>query len=131
MRLQTDQEFKQRNIEELNEKFSVKMYSSHLRGAKTFAVEQEIRELKKLLLRSNRIAKFKAKHIKPDQLIKKATFNLNNTRPAKYGYSPKQIDEKALDPETGKYFQEVYDFHHLIKVKQNRDQIERFDTKVD
>ena len=29
MRLQTDQEFKQRNIEELNKKFNVKMYSTH------------------------------------------------------------------------------------------------------
>ena len=56
-------------------------------------------------------------------------FNLNNTR--SNTYSPEQIDEKALDPETGKYFQEVYDFHCLIKVKENRDQIERFDTKFD
>ena len=34
MRLQTDQEFKQSNIEELNEKFNVKMYSTHLRDGK-------------------------------------------------------------------------------------------------
>ena len=30
--------------------------------------------------------KFKGKRIKPNELIKKATFNLNNTRSAKYGY---------------------------------------------
>ena len=66
MRLQADQEFEQRNIEELNEKFNVKMYSSHLRGGKTFAAEQEICEIKKLLLRSKRIAKFKGKRIKPN-----------------------------------------------------------------
>ena len=47
MRLQTDQEFKQRNIEELNKKFDVEMYSTHLRGGKAFAAEQKIRELKK------------------------------------------------------------------------------------
>ena len=48
-------------------------------------------------------------------------FNLNNTRSAKYGYSPEQIKEQALDLETGKYFQKVYDFHGLIKVKEDRD----------
>ena len=51
MRLQTDQEFKQRNIEELNKKFDVEMYSTHLRGGKAFAAEQKIRELKKTFIR--------------------------------------------------------------------------------
>ena len=64
-------------------------------------------------------------------MIKKATFNLNNARSAKYGYSPDQIEEQSVDPNTGKYFQEVYDFHRLIKVKENRDRTEKFDTKVD
>ena len=30
MRLQTDQEFKQRNIEQLDKKFKIEMYSTHL-----------------------------------------------------------------------------------------------------
>ena len=71
MRLQTDQEFKQRNIEELNKKFNVEIYSTHLKGGKAFAAEQKIRELKKLLLRSKRRAKLKGKRIKPNELIKK------------------------------------------------------------
>ena len=66
--------------------------------------EQKICEPTKLLLRCKRIEKFKGKHIKPNEPIKKATFNLNNTRSAKYRYSPKQIEEQALDPETEKYF---------------------------
>ena len=41
MRLQTDQEFKQRNIEQLNKKFNVEMYSEHLRSGKAFAAEQK------------------------------------------------------------------------------------------
>ena len=86
---------------------------------------------KKLLLRSKHIAKFKGKWIKPKELIKKATLYLNNIRSAKYRFSPEQIEEKALDPETGKYFQEVYNFHCLIKVKEKRDQRDRFDVKVD
>ena len=91
----------------------------------------KIRELKKLLSRSKYIAKFKVKCIELNELIKKAMFNSNNTKAAKYGYSPEQIEEKALDPEIGKYFQEVYDFPCLIKVKENRDQTERYDAKVD
>ena len=55
MKLQTDQEFKQRNREELNKKFNVEMYRIHLRGGKAFAAEQKIRELKKLLLRNKLI----------------------------------------------------------------------------
>ena len=131
MRLQTDQEFKQRNIEQLNTKFNVEMYSTHLRGGKAFAAEQKIGELKKLLLRSKRTEKFKGKRIKPNELTKKATFNSNNTRSAKYGYLPEQIEEQALNPDTGKYFQEVYEFHSLIKVKEDRDRVERFDSKID
>ena len=92
-----------------------------LEGWKSFCSRKNNRQLKKLLLTSKGIAKFKGKRIKPNELIEKATFNLNNTRPGKYGYSPEQIEEKALDPETGKYLYKVYDFHLLIKVKENRD----------
>ena len=66
--------------------------------------QKKNRELKKLLLRSKRIEKFRVKRIKPNELIKKATLNLNNTRSAKYGYSPEQIEEQALNLDTGKYF---------------------------
>ena len=41
MRLQTDQEFKQRNIEELDKKLNFEMYSTHLRGGKPFATESK------------------------------------------------------------------------------------------
>ena len=72
MRLQTDPEFKQRNIEQLNKNFNVETYSAHLTGRNAFAAEQKIRELKKLLLRSKRIEKFKGKRIKPTDLRKKS-----------------------------------------------------------
>ena len=75
--------------------------------------------------------KFKGKRIKSNELIRKATFNLNNTRS---GYSPQQIEEQALDPKMRKYFKEVLIIvliKVLIKVKENRDQLERFDAKVD
>ena len=70
-------------------------------------------------LRRKRRETFKGKRIKPNQLIKKVTLNLYNTRSAKYGYSPEQIDEQALNSDTGKYFQEVYDFYGLVNVKKD------------
>ena len=70
-------------------------------------------------LRRKRRETFKGKRIKPNQLIKKVTLNLYNTRSAKYGYSPEQIDEQVLNSDTGKYFQEVYDFYRLINVKKD------------
>ena len=45
-------------------------------------------------------------------------FNLNNTRSTKCGYSPEQIEEQQ------RYFQEVSDFHRLIKLKENKDRTE-------
>ena len=39
MRLQTDQEFKQRKIFELNKKINVEKDSANLRGGKAFAAE--------------------------------------------------------------------------------------------
>ena len=45
------------------------MCSTNLRGGKAFAAEQNICELKKLLLRSKRIQKFFKKHVKPNDLI--------------------------------------------------------------
>ena len=71
MRLETDQEFKQRKIFELNKKLNVEMYSTNLRGGKAFAAEQKIRELKRTLLKKKRMEKFKRERIKPNELIKK------------------------------------------------------------
>ena len=47
MHLQTDLEFNQNKIKELNKRFDVDMLHTRLRGGKTFAAEQKIRELKK------------------------------------------------------------------------------------
>ena len=98
MRLQIDREFQQTNFQKLNKEFDVDMHSTNLRGGKAFAAEQKIHELKKLLLRSKCIKKSLGKRVKPKDLIQKATFNLNNTRSAKYGFSPEQIEGKSFDP---------------------------------
>ena len=86
--LQTDLEFQQNNIKKLNEENDVEMYSTKIRGGKAFAAEQKIREVKKLLLISKRIKQSNKKRINSNELIKKATFNLNNKVSPKYGLSP-------------------------------------------
>ena len=45
MRLQTDLEFKQNKIFDLNKKYNVEMFSTTVRGGKAFVAEQKIREL--------------------------------------------------------------------------------------
>ena len=97
MRLQTDQEFQQTNIKKLNKEYDIEMYSTTSRGGKAFAAEQKICKLKKLLLRSKRIHKLQGKRVKPNELIKKATFNLNNVKSPKYGYAPQKVQNKSLD----------------------------------
>ena len=44
-RLQTDQEFRQNKIFDLNEKYNVDMFSIAVRGGKACAAEQKLREL--------------------------------------------------------------------------------------
>ena len=131
MRLQTDQEFQQNNIRKLNKEYNVDMYSTKLRGGKTFTAEQKIRELKKLLLRSKRIQKLDGKRVKPNELTKKVTFNLNNSISPKYGYALQEIETKSLDKDTGKNFQEIYDFHKLWKIKEKRLRNEKYSKRLD
>ena len=131
MRLQTDREFQQMDIKKLNKEFDVDMYSTNLRSGKPFAAEQKIREWKKLLLRSKRIKKLLGKRVKRNELIKKATCNLNNTHCVKYSFSPEQIEEKCLDPKEGQKFRETYDFSKLCRIKEAQGRSERYAKNLD
>ena len=113
MRLQTDLEFKQNEIKKLNEQYSVEMFHYKVRGGKTFAAEQKIREFKKLLLKTKRFEKDKRKRIKPNDFIKKAAKNMNETISTKHELEPETIQKRRLNPNDGKYFQEIYDFMRL------------------
>ena len=59
--MQTDKEFNQNKIKQLNKNFDIEMYHTNLRGRKAFAAEQKICEFKKILLRSKRFEKTKRK----------------------------------------------------------------------
>ena len=62
MRLQTDLEFQQNDIKNLNEKYNVDMFSARVSGGKAFAAEPKIREFKKLLLKTKNLYKKKARN---------------------------------------------------------------------
>ena len=91
IRLQADLEFKQSQIKKLNDKFNVDMFHTRVRGGKVFAADQKIREFKKILLRSKRSEKDRGKRIKPNDLIRKAAQNMNETISKKYQLAPETI----------------------------------------
>ena len=109
----------------------MKCFHTKTRGGKAFAAEQKIREFKKILLRSKRFEKIKKNRIKPNQLIKNAAENMNQTVSAKYGIAPENIEEKSLDPKDRKYFQEVYDFMRLKKIQNNEIRVDKYNQRID
>ena len=97
MRLQTDLEFKQNKIFDLNKKYNVAMFSTAVRGGKAFATEQKLRELKKIISKSlalQRNSKVKLKS--PNAIIEKAVENMNSLPTIKYGLEPDKIEKRSL-----------------------------------
>ena len=106
------------------------MFHTKVRGGKAFAAEQKIREFKKILLTSKRLEKDRGKRIKPNDLIKKAAKNMNETISTKYQLAPETIEKRSLNPNDGKYFQEIYDFMRLRKIKNNQTRNDKYNQKL-
>ena len=102
-----------------------------VRGGKAFVTEKKIREFKKILLRSKRFEKSRINRIKPNDLIKKAAQNMNETISTKYQLAPKTIEKRSLNPNEGKYFQEIYDFMRIRKIENNQMRNDKYDQKID
>ena len=99
------------------------MFSGRVRGGKAYAVEQKIREFKKLLFRSKRLLKATSnKRFDSRKLIRKVVENMNSDNSQKYGYAPNAIEEKAVE---SKRFRGIYDFYRLVEVKQHAERYER------
>ena len=131
MCLPTGLEFKQNQILKLNDEFNVEMFHMWLRDGKAFAVEQKIRKFKKVLLRSKSLEKQGGKRNKPNDLIRKAAQNMNETIPTKYQLVPETIEKRSLNPNDGKYFQEIYDFMRLQKIENNQIRNDKYNQKID
>ena len=128
MRLQTDLEFQQNKIKRLNKKYNVEMFSTKLRGGKTFAAEQKIREFKKLLLKMKTLFKKSSKRSKPNEIIRKVTTNMNKTKTERYQMEPKEVEKQALSDDD---FREKYDFYRLEKVGKHTNRLNRYNIKKD
>ena len=86
----------------------MEMFSTSLRGGKTFAAEQKIRELK------TRIAKIFSQKLKMSliKIIEMSTANMNIWPSKKYGFSPEEVEKRALESER---FRTVYNMRRLEK----------------
>ena len=128
MRLKTDLEFQQNEIKNLNKKYNVEMFSTRVRGGKAFAAEQKIREFKKLLLKVEALYKKNKTKVKPSELIKKVTMNMNKTKTAEYQIEPENVEKKSLEDDN---FREKFDFHRIDKVGKHNKSIKRYMAKKD
>ena len=110
MRLQVDNKFQQVKIKDLNDINNVEMFTSAVRGGKTFAAEQKIRELK------TRIAKIDAQKLKisPSEITEMSTANMNLSPSKKYGLPPEQLECRALSNER---FQIIFNMKTIEKTQ--------------
>ena len=113
MRLQTDLEFQQNEIKNLNKKYNVEMFSTRVRGGKAFAAEQKIREFKKPLLKIKVLYKKNKIKFKPNEIVKKATTNMNKTKSTKYQIEPEYVERKSLEDDN---FRQKFDFIELERL---------------
>ena len=56
---------------------------------------------------------------------------MNETISTKYELAPETIEKRNLNPNDGKYFQEIYDFMRLKKIGHNQTRNERYNEKID
>ena len=92
---------------------------------------RKLESFKKILLKSKRLGKDRGKRIKPNNLIKKAAQNMNETISTKYQLAPETIEKRSLNPNDGKYFQEIYDFMRVRKIETNQTRNDQYNEKLD
>ena len=115
----------------MNDELNVDMSHTRVRGGKDFAAEQKIREFKRILLRSKGLEKDRGKRIKPNDLNRKAAQNVNEKLSTKYQLAPETVEKRSLNPNEGKYFQEIYDFMRLRKIGNNQMRNDKYNQKLD
>ena len=128
MRLQTDLEFNQNIIKKINKEHNVEMFHTKIRGGKAFVAEQKIGKFKQILNQSKRLFKRGGKRLQPNELIKKAVENMNETLSQKYDVAPETIESNSLKSE---YFKRMFDFQRIKKVEETNRRQEKFAIKKD
>ena len=109
-------------MKDLNDLNNVDMFLTSLRGGKAFAAEQKIRELKarisKLYVQKLRVSSKK--------IIELSTANMNIQPSKKYGFSPEEVERRALESERLRI---VYNMHRLKKTDELNQRQDRYDKK--
>ena len=83
-------------------------------------------------MKSKRFIKRGGERIKPNELIKKAVQNMNETNSNKYGIPPDTVEKKTLDSsEDSEFNREMYDFLRLKKVDNNQQRNAKYESKKD
>ena len=55
---------------------------------------------------------------------------MNETISTKYQLAPETIEKRSLNPNDGKYFQEIYDFMRIKKIENNQMRNDKYDRKI-
>ena len=56
---------------------------------------------------------------------------MNKIISTKYQLVPETIEKRSLNPNDGKYFQEIYDFMRLQKIENNQMRNDKYNQKTD
>ena len=122
MRLQVDNEFQQVKIKDLYDINNVEMFTSALRGKKTFATEQKMRELK------TRIAKINVQKLKisPVKILEISTANMNVRPSKKYGIAPEEVERRGLSNER---FKTIFNMKRIEKTYGLHPRLDDYDKK--
>ena len=56
---------------------------------------------------------------------------MNEAISTKYQLAPETIQKRSLNPNDGKYFQEVYDFIRIKKIENNQMRNDKYDQNID
>ena len=92
------------------------------------AAEQKIRELKNGLKSFKRLNKIEKKTLKPNEILKKATANMNLQLTRKYGVPPEEVEKKSIESEE---YRLTYDFSRLKNADKDAERYSRSDRKSD
>ena len=88
MRLQVDNEFQQVKIKDLNDQNNVEVFTTSVRGGKTFVTEQKIKELK------TNVSKINAQKLKisSSKIIEASTLNRTSQKALNMVYPQKKLN---------------------------------------
>ena len=127
VRLQIDQEYKQIKIFDLNKKYNVDMFSTAVRGGKTFDAEQKLGELKKRIFKRKAIEKNSSKKLNSYQITTKSVENMKILATAKYKQVPYDIENKILHCEVNR---ERFNFTRLLRIGKEKARYKRYNRKI-